>query len=522
MLAVYDESNIAASRPLSEWGSGRANNGFLELRPTLFIGPQAAGWSLYIDDEPLPATAKSSKSAWEWNPGFYAGAVVAELVAPDGLVAGKYLLDVSPDPAKVGQGLFNQLVEDIQQFAPSLLFGSEPATTTVGADSSSEDKNVQCSRLLHYGPSLLTALRAIRERPHKVLQPIRTLKPASQAKAIDAHTVRGMLRNPAALALLEDRGDSRPGLEIEPPLLDVPSVRESFDSAANRCMVALLRAVVRRALYLKEFFAASVILEDTSDTRTLLAARWPRRAERIDAIVKGIHRSLSKEPLRSASRAEVDAAGLTAIAAHPLYSRVHGLIWRILRPGLAGRSADEHTWMSPTWEIFERWCFVHLCGALKAIHPEADWKLTGVTSGNFRYRANTPSGLVSLYLQPTFRHSDTPSTETGFWSISGYFVPDLALVIEGDGATRWAVFDAKYRQKRSSILDAMRSAHVYHDALRRFQAPPHRSLLLVPAPSPEADWLTSASFKKEHGVGVVVLARDSCATQKLLIDIIQS
>lgn len=69
------------------------------------------------------------------------------------------------------------------------------------------------------------------------------------------------------------------------------------------------------------------------------------------------------------------------------------------------------------------------------------------------------------------------------------------------------VFDAKYSTSRQNVLDAIKSAHVYHDALRLRDRRLDSVSLLVPAGG-GAPWLETDAFMAEHGVGVRVLAPD--------------
>ena len=67
---------------------------------------------------------------------------------------------------------------------------------------------------------------------------------------------------------------------------------------------------------------------------------------------------------------ELSAAGLNAVSADPAYSRAYGLGWRILSSGVAGPPNGEELWICPTWEIYERWCFVQPGNALRTLMPE--------------------------------------------------------------------------------------------------------------------------------------------------------
>lgn len=62
---------------------------------------------------------------------------------------------------------------------------------------------------------------------------------------------------------------------------------------------------------------------------------------------------------------------------------------------------------------------------------------------------------------------------------------------------------------RQAVLEAIHSAHVYHDALRRFDQPALRSVLLLPARGDAVDWLHERSLVDAHGVGVVTCSPDA-------------
>jgi hypothetical protein len=86
-------------------------------------------------------------------------------------------------------------------------------------------------------------------------------------------------------------------------------------------------------------------------------------------------------------------------------------------------------------------------------------------------------------------------------------------MIDTPNTHEWIVLDAKYSQSRSAILDAMNSAHVYHDALRWRGMRPRRSLLLVPACPTDLGWLQSNKFQDEHGVGVLMCTLDTKSSE---------
>jgi hypothetical protein len=155
-------------------------------------------------------------------------------------------------------------------------------------------------------------------------------------------------------------------------------------------------------------------------------------------------------------------------------------------------------WMSPSWEIYERWCFVRLGRMLAAERPEWNWQRK-----NDRWVGTHCGQTAELLLQPTFPSRPVP--HPGLWSISKERVPDLVLQVNSDEGARFVVLDAKYRTSRTAVLDAMESAHIYQDSLRLGSRRPDASVLLVPAGG-GASWLEDEEFYAKHRVGVHVLS----------------
>lgn len=72
-------------------------------------------------------------------------------------------------------------------------------------------------------------------------------------------------------------------------------------------------------------------------------------------------------------------------AADPAYSRAWGRGWRALRLGMEHGESSERLWISPSWEIYERWCFVKigqmLVDALPGVELAQDSKYLDGTAG---------------------------------------------------------------------------------------------------------------------------------------------
>ena len=457
-----------------------------------------------IDDQ----VVESDDGHWVWDPGFYAGQVRAELLSADDRVRATYLLDVSPHPHKLGRDAFQTMLDQIWQFDPSLVLGTEPARSPVGHEAKIGDPWLEYARLRTYGEKFVRALAAIARRPIRELRAQRVQLPLQHVRRADRQTVLAALQNSHLLNVLVDRDSSSITIGALPPF-DVPVARETLDGAANRCIAAIAHAVSQRAVRLRVTLQAAVD-QSESDTRTSLLSRWPRRRDFLDRIVRQLRHLQRVPPLVEVTRREISAAGLNAVSADPAYASGYGLGWRILRHGVEGPPDAEHLWISPTWEIYERWCFVQLGNVIRSIEPEYRWSV----SRNHKSKAtaafigsNGGEVCIELLLQPKFPAGDQGLT-AGFQSISRRREPDIVLTRTDRDGPEWYVLDAKYRTTRSNVLDAMASAHIYRDSLRWNERRPGRAVLLVPRGG-GAPWMERPDFISQHRVGVCSLNTDT-------------
>lgn len=499
------DSESGSSLLLRQELSGIANRGYSEQKAVRFRCVAPGDWTLYIDDAPLPRARIGEATVWVWAPGFFAGTVRADLVEEATGNSTRFLLDVSPDPAKLGQDTFMEMVEDIKAFDIGLILGTEPAQISIGQAGRTEDPSVRLARMLRHGKALLSAMQRLVEEPHRTQRDARQFTRASNVRHADAHTIRASITSGACL-VVRDTGKV-PGLvRGREPLFDVPVSEMTFDSPANRALLSIVNAILGSAARIVTTFEERIEQELDDATNTALKERWPRRRGAIDAFVSKLKRYLRMEPLRSVTRAEMSASGLTSMTTHPRYARVRQLAWNILRPGYIGSSGAESSWMSPTWHVYEAWCMVRLSDALRQGIPELAWRVVKDSRADYCFQGQAGSTTITLRYQPTFRHSGKNGNEHEFHSISCELRPDIVFAIETPTASRWAVLDAKYSQSRSSVLKAMRSAHIYHDALRWNGQPPDESMLLVPSNCEGAAWLHESSYQQSHGVGVIALS----------------
>ena len=487
----------------------QANRGFSELRETTFVGPPAPECRLLIDDEPLDGVP-GSRNEWSWKPGFFAGEVRAELLDRDDRSLGVWRLDVSSDPAKVGRELFARMLHEIVAFDVHLVVGEEPARRRLGALGKTDDPLVLFERLRRRRGDLDRALAAIRREPVSVLQARRRFVPLRGARRADVRTLRSAMRQPTVLAAIRRNATSPPaaGL-IRDPILDV---ERTLDSPANRCILFMLRALRLRCRGLAERLDR-LTGKPAQETRTGLANRVDRWKQILEAMERGFATAERGRPFSEVRRPEITAAGLTAVAAHPLYARFWRVGWEALRRGVYRLDPKDLLPLSPTWEIYERWCFVALARMLEQWLPDYAWRHDGAKDSDRRKIVGSRGDghRIALHLQKTFRNTKGHEQREG-WSVSRECVPDLVLASHlAHRVTRFVVLDAKYRARGAGILDGMaESAHLYQDALRWGARRAERTLLLVPN-AEATEWLSCPScpdYIARHHVGVVALRPD--------------
>ena len=161
-------------------------------------------------------------------------------------------------------------------------------------------------------------------------------------------------------------------------------------------------------------------------------------------------------------------------------------------------------WTSPTWEVYERWCFVKIAKELKERYFDYHWNLqTNRRNADIVLSGQNGDREITLYFQPRFPAFDQKG-KSRFVSISQLRIPDIVLTIQNKTDNRFIVFDAKYRTSRQNVLDAMSSAHIYHDSLRWDERRPDAALLVVPT-SDFIPWLKDEKFRRRESVGIIAI-----------------
>jgi hypothetical protein len=118
---------------------------------------------------------------------------------------------------------------------------------------------------------------------------------------------------------------------------------------------------------------------------------------------------------------------------------------------------------------------------------------------------------IDIWLQVSCPAVDQ-SPYRGFSSMSRQRYPDIALTVRRGGSEYFIVMDAKYRSTRSAVLDAMASAHLYHDSLRWKGRRPDCALLLIPRGG-AVPALEDSQYRRENSVGAVAVGDPNDAAE---------
>ena len=412
---------------------------------------------------------------------------------------------MNPDPEKASREVFQQMLNDICDYNPALIIGQEPAQRQFGTLDEFDNPIIEFYRLRSRAEQIHRALAAVIREPVQTLRPRRHLTLPHLVRRADRQSVRAALRQPVLLAIAGALPKEKVSF-TQPPVVDTPAVEYHYDNPANRCLFYMLRQLRQRCSELMKELQENVEKENPSETETALAPRWPVWEKELVQLDQFLERASRQLPFRAVTRSEVTAAGLKAVAAHPLYAQFWRVGWEALRRDIAGSEQMEWLPLNTTWGIYERWCFVKMSQWMKQLFPAMDWSDPSDTT-NKNYQSlegkSGESDRMRLQLQATFHNTQGKKKE--FWSVSRERRPDIVLDWTIGNNTGFLIFDAKYTK---DVLSKMETAHIYNDSLRMYCRRPAASILLVPTAC-SAPWLKKQDFIAENCVGILPLHPDS-------------
>ncbi|MDR6379663.1 DUF2357 domain-containing protein [Paraburkholderia caribensis] len=476
--------------PPTTHAAGSLIVGLRECEPCQIEILNARHARLVIDDVEV---RQDEHGRFAWTPTFFAGRVeIIVTIDQDNEIA--FHAVVGPSTSKVIDEQFDAMIDEIRSFRAALLLGSSSATTAFGSEFGpyAFEGLVLLVRLKRYAPSFLRSLRAIRRMPHRSILHGEHRIPLARAKRLHPRA----LREPRIAAIVAGRA-------VEAAPLDslqvaTPTAVQTFDTPANRALKALAIRLNARITGLLESVRESRLEGDITEQEL----RRPRRARFLSGLLQELKPLLAQEPFSSVLRVETSAASLTQISAQPLYSSAYRQGNQALLRGVDGANDQSHLYVSPTWGVYETWCFAHLLGMVAQSLGQSGWRIlrSGIVSAAESYELTLADGsLIEAHFQANFRSSHPEAGRQG-WSLSRSRIPDIVFVLKREGACSFLVLDAKYRRHRENVLEAMESAHIYHDSLRVDLKRADFCALLLPA-EPDVPHLEHEDFLIEHGVG---------------------
>ena len=448
------------------------------------------GTGLFIDDVEVQ---RSVGGHFLWTPSLYSGNVHIAVSVPDeGEVA--FTAEVGAAPHKALEPQFNQMLDAIRQFDAAMLTGTSSARLAFGSEGipGRFDGLVLLARLRKYGPLFVNALRMIARTPHESLALISESVPLSRIRRLPAAALRSaeLVRFLAIDHQVDDAIDSI--------RLDAQSFIATPDTPANRAMKSLLMRFRSKVSSLADLIATGKLCGSHEDQ----AARRPRRLQLLRSLIDATTKILTTYPFSHVTTSVTTAAAFAQIAAHPTYRLAYRSGMSAMRLGVESTSALDLLNVTPSWGIYETWCFIKVKETIEQI---TGLRLEPVNStlaaAELAMRGTFDDGLtIDLCFQALFPAGGAAGRRSA-WSVSRERRPDMIVVLGGE-AGRFIVLDAKYRAGRTAVLDSMASAHIYHDSLRMGQIRPELCLLLTPGMT-ELPALEEPSFLQRHGVGAL-------------------
>ena len=273
----------------------------------------------------------------------------------------------------------------------------------------------------------------------------------------------------------------------------------TFDTPANRALLGLLQRFRATLIRLGHTVQALGLRGPPEEQ----APRAARRLAELRSLASRLDKLLIATPFTDVTNPGTSAAGLTQVAAQPNYGRAYRLGCRALALPVDGHDDADELHVNHSWGIYETWCYLAVLDSVRRVLGVIPQPCAArAVSAELAFAAALPDGgALEVLFQAVFP-STSPAANRSGWSISRERVPDIVLVARQGGRTRTLVLDAKWRSGRSNVLDAMASAHIYHDALRIAGIAPSPCLLLLPG-EPSVAALEEPSFVDAHGVGAI-------------------
>lgn len=449
--------------------------------------------SIHVDDVELRHCPSSE--GYLWRTEFYAGTVEISVLDTKSRTY-IFTAEVVPVNRKIGNVEFRSMVSDIHSFDADLLIGTSAAMQGFGVESAAATLKlfVSLARIRAHGPDFLAQVESVFNSPHRHLKPSARRIPVSKIRVLPT----GAAKDARLVAIAHAGVDTEDELDSIQLLCLLPEM--STDTAANQTLKALLLRFRARVMALIRIVEQC----DLGQEHTEQSRRMKYRLALLSALKARASTLLSQPLFSSISKAETSAAGLTHIAANPSYNLAYRSGTSAIRTGIYGNDRRDSLNVSPTWGVYETWCYVCLFKALQVELQIVEWLPTRSASAiaQVAFFAILKSGArLELLFQADFP-SEGPSNSRLAWSISKKRIPDIVVIWLFEEQCKFYVLDAKYRSGVSNTFDAMESAHIYRDSLRMGVTRPDQAHLLMPGPT-SVESIEDDEYWKKNQVGTI-------------------
>lgn len=454
------------------------------------IRPEQAAQRLFVDDAELLAA-----SGWfQWRPCFYAGQVRVEVLHTSGSQA-TYDLAISPTAKKADDVDFASMIESIRAFDQTLLGGTSAATMAFGNEGRSglNADHVLLARLRLYGNEFLDAIVTLIRSPHQKLSADRQLLPLARVRRLHPTALRE--RKLSALI----NGTSLAVEQLDAVQVHAWTSAPTLDTPANRVLLGLLKRFRATLIALQEKVAALRLNADKDEQQN----RRNRRIAVLNQLEAKATKLIQHHPFTAVKTGAAGSSGLTQVAAHPAYNKAYRLGCAAMASRVEGDQSFDQLHIPPSWGIYESWCFLQTLACLEQL---LDIKMTAAkpkaVQAQLAFHAQLSSThTIEVLFQASFPSSKPYAGRVG-WSLSRERVPDILIVERKDDMCRSLILDAKWRSGKGNVLEAMESAHIYHDSLRVDHVAPSCCVLLLPG-AREVASIGESKFIDTHHVGAI-------------------
>jgi len=475
---------------------------------TLFIGDE------YAEPVLVQTTPDSTKQTWIYSPDFYAGEVEIQLMSKGRRVL-SCRADVSPDPTKLGQAYYREILEDLETRASSCLYGGKAGGHRIKRSGENYPPMAFMAMLGGRIESFERAFAAIVSSPHRNLVSTRQDIKLHQVKRIDAVTVRSTARRPSLVASIR-------GIEgsSHRETINVPKRQHSFDTAPNRITLGFLEAIVRRC---QELQGSLLSQTDSDESETLVSTkkeRWSMRLAELEGRISRLSKSSFLDDLKPRSES---SGAYIAIARHPAYNRFCRIAREILNPitQLAVES-DHLLTLKSTFQLYEYWTYFAVLDEFRKRCPTLVWTNDlGLTKNELFHTLKSDSAATGTDGALTIRIAFQQSFHQGQpYTISRACRPDIVVQISSPLWERpcWILLDAKYRSMLGSIQSGIDDMHVYRDSIRYSPTEPAVSAAFILTPRALNLPIYDPAFHAEHGIGAIQVSPENVTGLSSVVD----